>query len=257
MTAEMSPGEITSGFHPANKEFTLALRLSGKFKTAFPDGAPKDPATGKKDDTAKPDTTGSAAAASPSPSPSPGPAPAPGLKESAKENTIILVGDTDMLQDQFAVEEQDNPLGGRVVVPFNGNLAFAENAVEQLTGDSNLISIRSRATRERPFTVVEKLEEAAEAKYQSKEKEIETSISDVVAKLSETQQHRADSDQKMILTPEQQAQVSKLKEELATKNKEKHQITRHATVPQHDEPQPIQHPFRRFAAPCGGECDCV
>ena len=62
-----------------------------------------------------------------------------------------------------------NPFGGqRMVMPANGNLAFAQGAIEQLTGDNNLIAVRSRASRERQFTVVKEMQANAEAAYQSK-----------------------------------------------------------------------------------------
>ena len=47
-------------------------------------------------------------------------------------------------------------------MPVNSNLAFAQGVVEQLAGDSNLIAVRSRASRERPFTVVQKMQADAE-----------------------------------------------------------------------------------------------
>ncbi|MEI8234877.1 MAG: GldG family protein [Verrucomicrobiota bacterium] len=192
MSAQMSPEDVLKEFVPANKEFPLAIRLTGKFKTAFPEGAPKASADAKDDKKTE--------------------APVAGLKESAQENTVILVGDSDMLQNQIAVMEQQNPLGGgRMVLPANGNLAFAENAVEALTGDSNLIAVRSRATRERPFTVVQRMQEAASASYRDKIKELEGSLMDTQSKLNELQQHRQASGdksaQRFILSPEQQAEL--------------------------------------------------
>ena len=53
-------------------------------------------------------------------------------------------------------------------MPMNSNLGFAQGAVEQLAGDSNLIAVRSRASRERPFTVVQKMQADADANYRSK-----------------------------------------------------------------------------------------
>ena len=41
---------------------------------------------------------------------------------------------------------------------MNGNLNFAQSAVEQLTGDNNLIAVRSRATQTRPFTRIQEME---------------------------------------------------------------------------------------------------
>ena len=52
------------------------------------------------------------------------------LKESAAENSVILVADVDMLNDGAAVDIQE-VFGRRIVVPSNGNLAFAQGMVEQ------------------------------------------------------------------------------------------------------------------------------
>ena len=55
-----------------------------------------------------------------------------------------MVADVDMLTDGAAVDIQD-VFGQRVVVPRNGNLAFAQGLVEQLAGDNALMNLRSRA----------------------------------------------------------------------------------------------------------------
>lgn len=213
MSAQMSPEDIVAGFAPSGSEYPLAIRLTGKFKTAFPEGAPKAPAG---DDAKKEEKQADAPA---------------GLKESAKENTVILVGDSDMLQNPVAVIEQQNPFGGgRMALPANGNLTFAQNAVEQLSGDSNLIAIRSRATRERPFTVVAEMQQAAEASYRSKIKDLEANLADTSRKLSELQQHRQASGdknaQRFILSPEQQAELEKFRKTEASTKKELKELRR-------------------------------
>jgi ABC-type uncharacterized transport system involved in gliding motility auxiliary subunit len=96
-----------------------------------------------------------------------------------------------------------------MVIPKNGNLAFAQGAIEQLSGDNNLIAVRSRASRERQFTVVNALQEKAEAAYQSKIKELETSLQDTQTKLNDLQKAKSgDKGQKFILSPEQQEEIT-------------------------------------------------
>jgi ABC-type uncharacterized transport system involved in gliding motility auxiliary subunit len=112
-----------------------------------------------------------------------------------------------MLQDQIAIREVPNPLGPRWIMPANGNLGFAQGVIEQLSGDSDLISVRSRASRERPFTVVKKIQADAEANYRSKIKELETSLSDTQKKVSELQKGKQVG-QQFILSPEQQQELS-------------------------------------------------
>ena len=213
MMAQMGGEEVMKNFVSADKEFPLAIRLTGKFKTAFPDGKPKDasssPDKDKKDE--KKDST-------------------PGLKESKDENTVVLIGDSDMIQDQIAVTQIQNPFGGgaRMVMPANGNLAFAQSGVEQLTGDSNLVAVRSRATRERPFTVVKKMQSDADAAYRSKIKELEGSLAETQRKLNELQQHREGEGkaQRFILSAEQQAELAKFRKTEADVKKQLKDVRR-------------------------------
>lgn len=195
MSAQFGGEQIIKSFNASGTEYALAIRLTGKFKTAFPEGKPKPPEM--KTDEKKPDEKKAE------------PPVEQGLKESAQENVVILVGDCDLLQDQIAVTEAMNPFGGqRMVMPSNGNLAFAQGAVEQLTGDSSLIAVRSRASRERPFTVVKQMQSDAESNYRSKIKELETSLADAQRKLNELQQtKKQEGGQRFILSPEQQQEI--------------------------------------------------
>jgi ABC-type uncharacterized transport system involved in gliding motility auxiliary subunit len=208
MMAQFGGEQIIKDFNASGVEFALAVRLTGKFKTAFPEGKPK--AADAKPDEAKP----------PGEKPEEKKPEAPaeqGLKESAQENVVVLVGDSDMLQDQIAVQEAMNPFGGqRVVMPANGNLAFAQGAIEQLTGDINLIAIRSRASRERPFTVVKQMQADAESNYRTKIKDLETSLADAQRKLNELQQtKKQESGQRFILSPEQQQEIANFRKKEA------------------------------------------
>ena len=190
MSAQFGGEKIIKDFASSNTEHPLALRLTGKFKTAFPEGKPKAPAgpEDKKDE-----------------KPADG-----GLKESKQETSVLLIGDADFIQDQVAVQEMANPFGGqRMVMPANGNLAFAQSAIEQLAGDSNLVAVRSRASRERQFTVVKQMQAKAEAAFQSKIKTLETSLAEAQNKLNDLQRTKADkSGQRFILSPEQQQEIN-------------------------------------------------
>jgi ABC-type uncharacterized transport system involved in gliding motility auxiliary subunit len=186
MMASFAGGQIAGNLRPSGTEYPLAIRLTGKFKTAFPDGKPKP-------------------AASPAePKPEEKPAEA-GLKESAQPNTVVLVGDADMIQDPIAIREIQ-AIGQRLIMPMNSNLSFAQSVVEQLAGDSNLIAVRSRASRERPFTVVQKLQADAEANYRSKIKELEQNLAETQRKVNELQKSK-EGGQRFILSPEQQQEL--------------------------------------------------
>jgi ABC-type uncharacterized transport system involved in gliding motility auxiliary subunit len=188
--ATLSGEPSTRGFQPSGKEEPLAIRLSGKFRTAFPNGKPEGPPS--RD--AKKEANSNAA-----------PKPEPSLRESAAENSVIVVADVDMLTDGAAVEVQEI-FGQKLVVPRNGNLAFAQGYVEQLAGDPALISLRSRASFTKPLTVIRQMEAEAQQAYLGKIKQLEDNLQQTQEKL-QTLQKGQGSAQGTILTAEQQAEI--------------------------------------------------
>lgn len=184
------------GFEPDNKERPLAMRLTGKFKTAFPGGKPqadpKKPPVGKDDS----------------------------LKESASDNSVILVADVDMLNDGAAVDIQE-VFGRRIVVPSNGNLAFAQSMVEQFSSGDALSSLRSRATTFRPLTVVRQMEAEAQAQYFGRLKALEDELQKTTAKLQELQKARgAGAKSAQLMTPEQQLEIENFRKRVTETRKE-------------------------------------
>ncbi|MGH8720735.1 MAG: GldG family protein, partial [Burkholderiales bacterium] len=157
--------EATREFEPGGKSLPLALRLTGKFRTAFPEGKPEDKSA--------------------KPRPEAAPAPAH-LAQSARDNAVVLVADTDLLQDGAAVDVQE-VFGRRIVVPSNGNLAFAQGLVEQLAADESLLSLKSRAAAFRPLTVVRQMEAEAQLQYFGKIKELEDELQKTNAALQQLQ----------------------------------------------------------------------
>jgi ABC-type uncharacterized transport system involved in gliding motility auxiliary subunit len=200
--AEFSGAQIAKDFQPSGKEYALAIRLNGKFKSAFPDGKPKDttlPAEGEKKE-ATPADNGTS------------------LKESAKETVVVLIGDSDLIYDQFAAQVQ-NLFGQKLVFPVNGNLNLVQNIVEQNAGDENLIAIRSRATMNRPFTKVREMQVAAEDRYRSKIKDLEKSLQDAQTRYTDLQKAK-ESGQKYILSAEQQQEIAKFRQKEAEVRKD-------------------------------------
>lgn len=206
MTASYAAGQIAGQLVPGTTEYPLAIRLTGKFKTAFPDGKPKPAASpGEQKPEEKPAE--------------------PGLKESAEPSTVVLVGDADMIQDPLCVRELQ-AIGERLIMPLNGNLSFAQSVVEQLAGDSNLIAVRSRASRERPFTVVQKMQADAEANYRSKIKELEGSLAETQRKLNDVQKSK-EGGQRFILSPEQQQELVSFRKKEADVKVQLKQMRKH------------------------------
>jgi len=181
------------GFVATNKEQNLAVKLTGKFKTAFPGGRPDE---GQKPGMNK---DGKPAAEQ--------------IKEAKEDSAVILVADADLIADGAAVQVQEI-FGRRVVVPINGNLAFAQALIEQMAGDSNLVNLRSRADAARPFIVVRELEAKAQQQYFGKLKELEDSLTQTQDKLKAMQQGKPQPGQAAgpaVVTPEQQKELDNFK----------------------------------------------
>lgn len=194
VVATVSGEAATKGFEPENKSRPLALRLTGKFRTAFPEGKPKTDKKPAKEE--------------------------PNLKEPAGENSVILVADVDMLADGAAVDVQE-VFGRRIVVPSNGNLAFAQSMVEQLASGEALISLRSRAAAFRPLAVVREMEAEAQKQYFGRLKSLEDELQKTTDKLQELQKARgAAVKSAQILTAEQQVEIENFRKRVAETRKE-------------------------------------
>jgi ABC-type uncharacterized transport system involved in gliding motility auxiliary subunit len=200
--ANLSGENVMKEFKPSGTQYALAIRLTGRFKTAFPNGPPEE-----KKDTDKKDSENKDADKKPEEK-----KPSDFLKETKQDNTVVLVGDADMLYDRVALQPIQT-LFGTAYAPANGNLSFVQNLVEQLTGDNNLIAVRSRATVARPFTRVKAMEAVANEKFQSEIKSLEDSAAESQRKINELQQQKKDKDQRFILSPEQSAELAKLRKQ--------------------------------------------
>ncbi|MBX9812454.1 MAG: hypothetical protein K2Y16_12715, partial [Burkholderiales bacterium] len=213
--ATLSGEPSTRGFEPSGKEQPLAIRLTGKFKTAFPQGKPDAlPQRGERKqggEEKKPEAGAE-----------------PQLRESAAENSVVLVADVDMLTDNAAVDVQE-VFGQRLVVPRNGNLAFAQGLVEQLSGDQALISLRSRAAFSRPLTVIRKMEAEAQQSYLGKIKALEDSLNQTQEKLAALQKSRAGAGS-TILTPEQQAEIENFRKKTVETRKDLKELRKNLRV---------------------------
>lgn len=207
MMASMAPQKTAEDFKSDGKVQKLAIRLKGKFKTAYPEGkpaaAPADDKDKEKKDEKKADDS---------------------LKETKSENVVTLIGDTDFLSDQFSVQIQ-NFFGQKIIQPRNGNLALTQNIVEQMAGDQNLIGVRSRATLNRPFTVVKEMQAAAQARFQAEINKLQKEADEANQKLSELQ-GKKEAGQRFVLSKEQQDEIEKFKKNRAEANKHLKQVRR-------------------------------
>jgi ABC-type uncharacterized transport system involved in gliding motility auxiliary subunit len=161
---------LLAEFKPENERYILAARVTGPAESAFPDGPPK-PAEPAKPEAKEGEEKPSAEAPSAS-------AAVP-LKQSAQPIDVVVVADTDMLDDKFWLQKQDF-FGHRLLVPTANNGDFVANAIEVLAGGDDLVGLRSRGTSARPFEVVEEIRNEAQARYSAEERSLQ-------AKLKETQ----------------------------------------------------------------------
>jgi ABC-type uncharacterized transport system involved in gliding motility auxiliary subunit len=185
------PSELLNGFKATGTRYVIAARLEGPVKTAFPDGPPaaKDEGRDKPvDDTLK-----------------------AAHRASADNANLVLVADVDMLSDRLWVQVQPF-LGQRLLNAFANNGDFVINALDNLSGSSDLIGLRSREIYSRPFTTVEKLRRDADAKFRETEQELQSQLSDTERKLGELQAGRSDKSS-MLMNSEQQAEIQRFLDE--------------------------------------------
>ena len=192
---------VKKDFVPAKKRFNVVVRVRGTFKTAFPDGPPKPDSS----DVPPVDET-----------------KYPQLKDGKKPATLVIVSDADMLADNFYVQRR-NFFGMAVSEMYNDNLNFLSNSSEILTGSDDLIGLRSRGKIERPFTVVLELKKRAKAQWLNKEKELVRQIEETNQKLQKLESEK-DVTQKMIISPQQEAEVKKFKEQKQQISRELKQV---------------------------------
>jgi ABC-type uncharacterized transport system involved in gliding motility auxiliary subunit len=197
------PDDVSKQVIPTGKR-TIAALVTGRFKTAFPEGAPKD--------APDPDKKGGAAA-----NPPPG-----SLKQSATSSILIVVADTDWLFDDYSVRKF-NFMGQAAAEPINDNLAFAANSLDFLAGSRDLISIRGKGNSERPFTVVRRMEADAEEKYKEKLTALEAQINDVQAKLADLQSQKSEGG-KLLASPEATRAIEDFQRQSAQMRGERRQI---------------------------------
>lgn len=194
------PQRLLEKFEPAGHSFVVAARVSGPAKSAFPDGPPKEETKGDEDAAAKP------ASATPEP-------PAkPHLAESRQPINVIVVADTDTLYDQFWVRAQEL-FGQRIMVPTAANADMALNALDNLSGSADLINLRSRGKSTRPFEVVDALRRDAEQQFLEQERRLNERLAETQKRIQELQ-GSAEAGGGALLSPEQQAEIERAREEV-------------------------------------------
>ncbi|MGI2323303.1 MULTISPECIES: GldG family protein [unclassified Methylococcus] len=164
------PSSLLQDYKPGGERLIVAGRLEGKFKTAFPQRG--DPGH---------------------------------LAEAKGTGEILLIADTDLLSDRLWVRSSSF-FGRKLLTTFAGNGDLFVNAVDNLAGSSDLISIRGRGTSARPFTKVEELKAAADDRFRSKERELQQELGETERKLAELQRGKT-GDDTFVLSPAQRKEL--------------------------------------------------
>ncbi|MEI6985175.1 MAG: Gldg family protein [Rhodospirillaceae bacterium] len=192
LTGQTAPEALMALLTPGGLVQTLVARIGGSLKTAFPEHKPVD--------------------GQPKP-----------LSESVQPANLIVVADTDMLEDRFWVQEQDF-LGQRMLVPFAANVDFLINSIDNLSGSGDLIGLRGRAGAARPFMMVENLNRAAAERFLAREQALRKKLSDIERQVAELQARAKPGSGSAILSKEEQVAMERYRSEVLSTRKELRQV---------------------------------
>jgi ABC-type uncharacterized transport system involved in gliding motility auxiliary subunit len=210
LTQLADPQSLMNDFAPTGERYILAAKITGKAKTAFPEGIryteePVDLEESAAEETEAPEqesqetknaATEIALAAT---------------NIETEELRLLVVTDTDVLSDRLWVQVQ-NFFGQQIVSPWADNGSFLVNAVENFAGHPDLIEIRSQGRFNRPFEKVEALRLDAEARFLEQQKRLEEELDATESKLVELEQLRGEGDGAMF-SDEQAAELEKFQTE--------------------------------------------
>lgn len=186
-------------FQPSGKALTIAARVTGPAKSAFPDGPPL---VGKGEGAEK----------------SRAEKATKHIAEARKPLNVVVVADTDMLHENLWAEVRD--VGGQqVMVPYAGNGDFVINALENLSGGDALVGLRSRGDSKRPFILVEDIQRNAERQFRTQQERL-------VKEMQETQQKldgltsRQNTSGESILSGEEKAAIAEFRAKMVDTRRE-------------------------------------
>lgn len=175
-----NPQAMLADFQPDDEQFVLAARLRGQVSSAFagpPDGVEAEH-----------------------------------VAQSQGPVDMILVADADMMDDRYWLSRQ--AMGGQEIVqPTTGNANFMINALDNLAGSADLITLRSRAEGDRPFERIQQLRRDAEQRYLTEEQALVEKLSETETKLAELQSKAGEGSSELLSEAEQKA-IDEFQEEM-------------------------------------------
>jgi len=206
------PEALLAELKPTGERYVVAARISGAVRTAFPDGPP---AAEKKEGHAdKPEEKKDDKPAAPA---------KPHVRESAGAINVIVVADADMLEDRFWVRVQDF-FGQRVGTPIASNADFVVNAVDNLRGSNDLISLRSRGRSARPFEVVDAKRREAGQQFLAQEQALQRRLEDTERQIADLQSKSKGGQGSALLSAEEQSAIEGFRQDLAKTRRELREV---------------------------------
>ena len=165
----MMPSGLMKKFFPGDKPVVMGYLITGRFKSSFPDGIVIEVASGEEDssdESADPNENKTTTKL------------VTGLKEAAEDCAVVVFSDVDFISDILAYESWF--FGKRA---YGDNSTLMMNAIDVLTGSSDLVSIRSRGSFKRPFVVVDEIKKQAEAETAEEVARLNAQISSITKEL--------------------------------------------------------------------------
>jgi ABC-2 type transport system permease protein len=143
----LDPSSLMSKFIEGNKPVSMGYLITGHLKSSFPDGIEIEVKADEEssDETKDPNDVKKIKKR------------IKGLTEAQEDCAVVVFADVDFISDSIAYQ---NSFFGKIVVGDNSALVL--NAIDDLSGSSDLVSIRSRGNFKRPFVVVDEIEMQAE-----------------------------------------------------------------------------------------------
>lgn len=180
--------KLYKNFKSDNKQYIIAARISGNMKAVF--------AKNSSDNNY--------------------------LAKSKNKVNIIVVADSDLMQDDLWVRKV-NFQGYDLLSPIADNASFVANAIDNLIGSSDLISLRGKGTAVKPFIVVEKLKKKAEAQFLSKEEHLKKQLQESESRLQQIKQQSPNANSSLY-NKEQEDEIAKFSQEVISIRKELRQV---------------------------------
>ena len=186
------PSTLYKTFKSDEKNKTIAGRLTGSIKTAFPEGVE-------------------------------------GIDKSSvvTENNdpkIVLFADVDILFDQMWVRSQ-NFFGRKVFSAFADNGNMITNLLDNMAGSVDLINIRGRKNSARPFTKVMEIQKASDKKFREQENVLKQRLRETEEKLNKIQKQKGQQN-RMIMSQEQEQELQKFQTEKLEVRKKLREVRR-------------------------------